>query len=307
MGDAHALVQPTTLFEQPRLSTRLGARITVASEVFQRTGSFKIRAASHLVSHVTQELFIAVSAGNFGQALAFVCSQLGRSCIIAMPKASPQVKIDAVKEFGGQVDLYDAIAKSGDQRVQELLQQYPTAYKASAFDDPLVIEGNSSLGRELARVAPHFDCIVVPVAGGGLIAGIIKGVQQEKAGIAVIGVEPVLANDAAMSFRAGHIVKLDHEPQTIADGVRSRSLGVNTWPIIKDGMADIVEVSEESICDALRILFSLGNTKAEPAGALSVAAVLSQPSLFAGRHVCCVVSGGNVDPLVYSNILSQSC
>jgi threonine dehydratase len=298
--------RPTILYEHSRLSTRLGARVTIASEVCQPTGSFKIRAALHVVSHVSQNLLIASSAGNFGQSLAYACLQVRKSCIIAMPKKSARVKIEAVREYGGQVDLYDTAIQSGDDRVRELIQEHPEAYRADAFDDPLVIEGLASLGIELAKVTPSFDFVLIPIAGGGLSAGIIQGIRQEGAKITAIGAEPAVGNDAALSLKAGHIVKLDKEPQTNADGARTRSLGVHTWPIIKDGMTDIVEVSEDQIREAVRLLFTLANTKAEPAGALAVGAMLSRPSAFKGSNVCCVVSGGNVDPAVYADILLGS-
>jgi len=115
--------------------------------------------------------------------------------------------------------------------------------------------------------------------------------------------EPALANDAARSLNAGHIIRNEAEPQTIADGARTLSLGEHNWPILRDGIAGIVEVPEDKIAESVRLLFELANLKAEPTGALSVAAVLTDPDKFRGRAVCCVVSGGNVDPIVFRNIL----
>ena len=189
-------------------------------------------------------------------------------------------------------------------RVSELTSENPGAYAASAYDDPLVIEGNASLGLEIGTLGRHFDFIVAPVGGGGLTSGIIKGVRESGTSVPIIGAEPLMANDAARSFRAGHIVANEAEPQTIADGARTVSVGRHNWEVLREGLSGIVEVPEARIAEAVRALFGLANLKAEPTGALSIGAVLAEPELFRGRSVCCVVSGGNVDPEVYRTILA---
>ncbi len=298
------LARPTTIIDAPRLAKRLGVNLFLASESFQHTGSFKFRAAYNLATKVPNSLIITASSGNFGQALAYACSLLGKSSIIVMPVTSPAVKVDAVREYGGKVEFVDVREKSRAERVRELGCEHPEAYVASAYDDPLVIEGNSTLGSELAALNRPLDCIVAPVGGGGLTSGIITGVRRSGKPIRAVGAEPAMANDAARSLRAGHIVRNDAEPQTIADGVRTLSVGEHNWPILRDNLAGIVEVPEENIAEAVRLLFALANLKAEPTGALSVAALLTQPQAFRDRAVCCVVSGGNVDPAVYGNILA---
>jgi threonine dehydratase len=299
-----SVVRPTTIIEVPRLENRLGVTLTVATETFQRTGSFKFRAAYNVASQVPQKMIIAASSGNFGQAMAYACSLLGKSCTIVMPITSAKVKVDAVREYGGDVDLIDVRVKSRANRVRELSEQHPEAYVASAYDDPLVIEGNASLGVEIGALDRHLDMVIVPVGGGGLISGVIKGLQESRKKIAVVGAEPLLGNDAARSLRAGHIVVNETEPQTIADGARTLCLGKHNWEIIKGNLSTIVEVPEEKIIEAARLLFELANLKVEPTGALSLAAVLTQPDLFRGRSVCCVVSGGNVDPGLYASMLN---
>jgi threonine dehydratase len=122
--------------------------------------------------------------------------------------------------------------------------------------------------------------------------------------IQVVGAEPVVANDAARSLRVGYIVRNDEEPQTIADGARTLSLGEHNWTILQQDLADIVEVPEENIAQAVRLLFTLANLKAEPTGALAVAAVLTRPEAFHDHNVCCIVSGGNVDVGVYTSTLA---
>jgi threonine dehydratase len=297
------IVRATTIIDAPRLSKLLGATVTIVSETFQHTGSFKFRAAYNVVSQVSEKKIIAASSGNFGQAIAYACSLLGKTCTIVMPATSAQVKIDAVREYGGYADLIDVNQKSRAGRVAELAAESTDAYVASAFDDPLVIEGNASLGEEIAALTRVIDFVVAPVGGGGLTSGLITGIRRSNRSIQVIGAEPLLANDAARSLRAGHIVANEAEPQTIADGTRTVSLGQHNWAVLKDGLAGIVEVPEENIKEGVRLLFSLANLKAEPTGALSIGALLTDPERFRDRSVCCVVSGGNVDPQVYRELL----
>src|SRR5262249_16160605 len=148
-----------------------------------------------------------------------------------------------------------------------------------------------------------FDCLLAPVGGGGLTAGLITGLTYAGAHIPVVGVEPLLANDAARSLRSGQLVANDAEPQTLADGVRTLSVGRHNWPILRQGLREIVEVTEDHIRQAVRLLFLDATLKAEPTGALSVAALLAQPDKFRGRRVCCVISGGNVDARTYAEII----
>jgi threonine dehydratase len=302
----HLIVRPTTIIDCPRLSKHLGVKLTLASETFQHTGSFKFRAGYNLASSVQHPKLITASSGNFGQALARACSLLGKQCFVVMPANSAQVKVDAVREFGGIVDLVDVRIKSRGQRVKELAAEHPEAYVASAYDDPLVIEGNASLGTELAALSTRFDCILAPLGGGGLTSGIIQGLRAQGNPTPVIGAEPLIANDAARSLRAGQIVVNETEPQTIADGARTLSIGHHNWEILRSGIEDIIEVPEACIKDAVRLLFSLANLKAEPTGALPIGALLAAGARFAGKQVLCVISGGNVDPAVYASILTEA-
>lgn len=296
-------VRPTTIIESPRLSKYLCADVTIVSETFQRTGSFKFRAAYNVASSVPQTRIVTASSGNFGQAMALACSILGKSCTIVMPATSAKVKVDAVREYGGTVDLIDVDKISRAARVEELAREMPDAFVASAYDDPLVIEGNASLGRELARLDREFEIVVAPIGGGGLTSGIITGLRASGKRTTVIAAEPLMANDAARSLRAGRVVVNEAEPQTIADGARTVSVGQHNWKVLREGLSAIVEVSEEQITEAVRLLFGMANLKSEPTGALSIGALLADPDRFRDRTVCCVISGGNVDPLVYRRIL----
>jgi threonine dehydratase len=299
------VVRPTTFIEAVRLRNLLGLDVTLASETFQVTGSFKFRAAYNLASNVKNERIITASSGNFGQAMAYACKLLGKKCTVVMPDNSAQVKVDAVREFGGIVDLVKTGTTSRAQRVKELAEQDTEAYVASAYDDRFVIAGNASLGEELAK--PAFDAVLVPVGGGGLSAGIISGLRKHNSSTKVFGVEPALANDAARTLKSGFIHVWDDEPQTIADGVRTLSIGKHNWDVLREGLTDVLEVSEEDIIRALRLLFTHANLKAEPTGAVSLAALLGEHrSRFEGQKVCCVVSGGNVDPAVFKKLVFES-
>ncbi len=314
--------RPTTLIESARLSERLGADVILASEAFQWTGSFKYRAASNVVRSVPNPAIITASSGNFGQAIAYACRLAGKQCTVVMPANSARVKIEAVRGYGATVDLIDTTVVRREARVASLAAAQPGAYVASAYDDPLVIEGNASLGRELAAInsAPdgqsndgsadrrpaqgrRFDAILTPVGGGGLSAGVIKGLRAADDTTGVWVVEPTLANDFVRSLAAGHLVVHEQEPQTMADGVRTRSVGAHNWAVLRTGVAGAIEVSEDHIAEAVRLCFQLANVKAEPTGAVSVAALLADPSRFQGKRVCCVVSGGNVDPGVFVGLI----
>ena len=294
-------IRPTTYIRSSKLIDRLGLDITIASETFQHTGSFKFRAAYNLAVSVDQTEILTASSGNFGQALAYACKLTGKKCTVVMPSTSAKVKIDAVRGFGATVDLVDTATVGRSERVAQLSEQMPAAYVASAYDDKYVIEGNATIGDELAR--GDFDAVITPVGGGGLISGIVTGLCRNGSSIEVIGAEPLLGNDAARSLRAGQLLANETEPTTIADGARTISLGKLNWEIIKDSVADIVEVADEKIAEAVGMYFSLANLKSEPTGALSLGAILNDPARFAGRKVCIIVSGGNVDAAVYRGLI----
>jgi len=283
----------------------MGAELLIASETFQYTGSFKFRAAYSAALRSSANRLIAASSGNFGQALAYAASLMGKEAIIVMPDNSAAVKIESVKRFGGRVELIETKKVSRAQRVAELSAQYPDAQILSAYDHDDVIAGNSTLGLELAERAGGYDAVIVPLGGGGLSAGLIKGLEQGGSAISVYGAEPQLANDGKRSLVEGRIVVNEAEPQTIADGARTVSIGERNWPILQKGIKDILEVKEDEIESAVRLLFNFANLKSEPTGGLALAAALANRELFEGRRVICIVSGGNVDTDVFIRILKS--
>jgi threonine dehydratase len=295
-------VRPTLLLPAPVLSERLGCDITIASETFQYTGSFKFRAAYHLLSSIAEQRVVAASSGNFGQAVAYACRLLGKTCTIVMPATSASVKVAAVQAYGGAVDLIDVRSLSRSERVQQLLREQPGAFQAQAYDDYRVVAGNSTLTKEILGAA-DFDAIIVPVGGGGLCSGQILARDHLHARSEIIGAEPLPGNDAARSLRSGTHLYNDQEPATVADGARTLGLGELNWEIMQRGIAAIVEVPDEITLEALRQYFVYSNLKVEPTGALSLGAIMTNPERFRGKRVCCIVSGGNVDPAVYAQAL----
>lgn len=221
-----------------------------------------------------------------------------------MPETSARVKIEGVRAYGGNVDLIDVHKISRAERVMQLMKEQPEAFEAPAYDDYRVVAGNSTLGKDIFA-SKTFDSIIAPVGGGGLSAGLVVARDYLNLRTEIVGVEPVSANDAARSLRSGQLVRNDQEPATIADGVRTISLGKINWEILSQGLENIIEVPEDLIITALRYYFRYLNLKVEPTGALTLAALLAQPERFQGKRVCCVASGGNVDPSVYAQLLLE--
>lgn len=300
-------IRPTTIIDPYGLRKHLNCDLLIASETFQVTGSFKFRAAYNVAFGVKNQKLITASSGNFGQALACACHMLGKKCIVVMPANSASVKVESTRSWGADVQLIDTRVISRAAKVAELALEHPDAYVASAYDDPLVIEGNSSLGLEIGNSELDFDLIIAPVGGGGLSSGLIEGVRRSRRpNLQVFGAEPALANDAALSLARGEIVSFSEEAQTIADGARTLSVGKHNFEILKNGMTGIIEVPESFIAQALRLYFLKANLKVEPTGALPLAAFLFARERFAGKKILLIASGGNVDPAIFFEILNAS-
>lgn len=296
--------RPTVIVDAPRLKKHLGLELTLASETFQYTGSFKFRAAYNVARNVKNDHIICASSGNFGQAIAYASALFKKKCTVVMPENAPGIKVDAVREYGAEVDLIDVKKKSRLDRLAELAEKLPDAYVASPYDDPLVIDGNQTLFDELNELGADFDFIIAPIGGGGLVSGLVQGAQRAKSKTSIIAAEPLLSNDFADSLRAGKLVGDPDESTTIADGARMMKVGANNWKILEHGIGGVVEVSEEQIAEGVKLLFLLANLKSEPTGALSIGAILAEPDRFKGKRVCCVISGANADPKLYAKLIA---
>lgn len=306
-----AVVRPTTWIRAEKLRTPPGAEVVIASETFQRTGSFKIRAAWHRARNSSANHLIAASSGNFGQALSCAAALLGKRASIVMPSTAARIKCEAVRRFGGEVVFTEVHRESRTERVARLAAENPGAEICGSYDDPFVIAGNGTLGVEIGQrlrrrsgERRQRSLVVVPLGGGGNASGMVLGLRAAGCPeVEVVGAEPLLGNDGAQSLRRGEIVSLPREPDTLADGARVQRLGDHNWRILKDGLGGIVEVPETAIAEAVRRLFREANLKVEPTGALAFGALLADPERFAGREVVVVVTGGNVDPAAYARIL----
>ena len=296
-------VRRTTFLSSEALDDALGARVRLACETFQHTGSFKYRAALAVALHSTAAHLLAASSGNFGAALALAAKHAGKRCTIVMPEQSARVKIESVRSYGATVELVDTSRTTRLARLEELRKTLPDAQVVSAYDDHQVIAGNATLGAEILEDPPEY--IVVPVGGGGLSSGIVRARDHLGGMCQIVGAEPALANDAARALAAGVICRDEHESTTLCDGARTLALGQRNFAILLRGLAGIVEVPEETVVRALQLLFHAINLKVEPTGALAVAALLAAPARFAHRRVTCVISGGNVDPDLYARLLTQ--
>jgi threonine dehydratase len=188
--------------------------------------------------------------------------------------------------------------------VSQLALKHPSYHISSAYDCHFVIEGNASLGREIAQAHPDADAVLAPIGGGGLSAGICLGLKAMGSEIELWGAEPAMADDAIRSLKAGRLLRNDIEPQTMADGARTVSLGQRNWEILKSGIHSIVPVSEQFIANGLRLFHSVG-LRVEPTGALTLAALLQNPNRSKGKTIVAVISGGNVDEQIYQQILLE--
>lgn len=294
----------TTFVRSDVLDDLLGAKIVVASETFQHTGSFKFRAAMSVAAHASESHLVTASSGNFGAALARAAKLTQKKCTVIMPSASSAVKVASVKSYGADVDMIDVTKVSRAARLAELSRSIENSRACSPYDDDLVIAGNATLGSEILEAfAP--DVIVAPVGGGGLSSGIVVARDEKKSSAIVVGAEPEIANDAFRSLQKGERIANESEPQTIADGARTLSLGERNFEILKSGLESIALVSEEEIARAVRILFSALHLQVEPTGALSVGALIANRAKFAGKSVVCIASGANVDAALYAKIISD--
>jgi len=298
-------IRPTLVVDSVKLNNEIGLRVLIATETFQHTGSFKFRAAYNAAISTSAPHLVTASSGNFGQALAYACQLTGKDCTVIMPDTSTRAKVEAVKGFGADARLVDVAQKSrGEWLLDVAIELGHGVETISPYDDERVIEGNSSLADELVAFKDEFDTVVVPIGGGGLSAGLIQGFRRNDVHVEVFGAEPLLGNDAARSLEQGEIVANEREPATIADGARTLSVGKHNWPILQSGLAEIIEVKEDDIVAALKLLFLQANLKAEPTGALSLAAVMANKERFARKRPLIIVSGGNVDPEQFAKLIA---
>jgi threonine dehydratase len=291
-------VHRTPLLSATALGERAGVRLHLKCENFQKTGSFKPRGALNKVLSLLPEErargLVTVSAGNHAQALAWAARIAGAACTVVMPSGAPQSKIDATSGYGAEIVLHDDRATLFD-RLAEVRDSRGLAF-VPPFDDPDVIAGAATVGLEILEDLPDVDVVVVPVGGGGVLAGIASAVKQIRPGASVVGVELAEGPGLAPALAAGKPVTVTRPWGTLADGMTPPFVGVLPLQIAKEAVDEVVGVSEAAIVDAMKLLMTRAKLYVEGAGAAATAALLGRVvTVPAGARVAALVSGGNVD------------
>jgi threonine dehydratase len=302
----------TPLIESPALNERLGGRVLIKAETLQHAGAFKFRGAYNRISRLMDAEkargVVAYSSGNHAQAVAAAARMVGTTAIIVMPADSPRVKVEGVIGFGGEVRMYDRYTESREAIGEEI-----AASKGSIlvrpFDDPFVIEGQGTTGLEIVeqaaelRVGP-LDQLLCGTSGGGLMAGINLSMAALSPDTVVHGVEPADYNDTQLSLAAGE--RLTHAPasRTICDALMTDRPGELTFPINRR-LAGILTVTDAEVAEAVRYAFRTLKLVVEPGGAVSLAALLTGRISTRDKTTAIVLSGGNVDPALFSAIIED--
>jgi threonine dehydratase len=291
------------LHRTPTLSCRtLGPDVFLKAELFQKTGSFKPRGMLNKLASLTEEEkargIVTWSAGNAAQGAAFAATQHGVACTVFMWASANPLKVAATRAYGAEVDL----SASSPAEAHELLLAYVERTGrvfVHPFDDPVLQAGHGTLGLEIVEDVPAAATIVVPIGGGGLIAGVASAVDCR-----VVGVEPEGAPSLSAALEAGEPVRI--EPRSIADGLNAPFTGAGTLAVCRARVDEVVLVSDDEIADGMRFLYTRAKLACEPAGAAAVGALLAgKIDVEPGSPLVAVVSGGNADPKVAAGILAS--
>lgn len=306
---AYQVVRPV-VHKTPLLSSRTvnqitGNEVSFKAENLQRIGAFKIRGAYNKIASLSDDErkrgVVAHSSGNHAQGVALASALLGVKATVVMPKGSPPNKIAATQAYGVEV-IFSEDSSDDRERVAAMLQQKHGYVPVPPYDDDRIIAGQGTVAVEIGQDLKDLDYLFVPVGGGGLIAGNAVAAKHLFPKLRVIGVETDPANDCQQSFRQKKIIRID-PPNTIADGMRTQSVGERNFEIIRKFVDDVVTVSDEQVI--AMILFFLERMKivVEPTGAVAPAAVLNNVLRISGKKVCAIISGGNVNPKLLKEIL----
>ena len=286
------------------LDERVGAEVHLKAECFQRGGAFKFRGAYNKISSLPEESLrrgvVAFSSGNHAQAVAIASQLVGTTATILMPADAPPAKVDATRGYGAEIVTYDRWSEDRDALGAQLARDRGLEL-VRPYDDPLVMAGQGTTALELLEEVPELDVLVVPVGGGGLIAGCATAAKALRGGIRVVGVEPEAGDDTRRSLAAGERVRLE-VPKTIADGLQATVPGELTFEVNRERVDEIVTVSDAEILDAMAFLFDRLKLVTEPSGAVGVAALLAA-RVEPGRRTGVVISGGNVGVARFAELL----
>jgi threonine dehydratase len=301
------VVKPTPLIHSATLSQMIGAEIYLKPENLQKTGSFKIRGAYNRVAALSPAEaargVVAASAGNHGQALASAASRAGVRATIVMPTTAAIAKIDATRSYGQTVELAGIDYLEAHRAAEEICARTGALF-VDAYDDPFVIAGQGTLGLEIAaELAPDF--VLVPVGGGGLIAGIALALAARAPRAQLIGVEAAGSAQLSLSLSQGVPSTVPTAVVTIADGLATGRVGRLPFEILRDRLDRVVTVDDFEIGEAVLLMLERMKLLAEGAGAAALAGALKMSAELAGRRVVIVVSGGNIDVNLLDRIIAH--
>lgn len=286
----------TPLMRSRTLDESRGAAVTLKCENLQRSGSFKFRGAFNAVSSLRADErsrgILSYSSGNHAQALALAGRVAGVAVTVVMPTTAPRAKLDATRGYGAEVILYDPDRETREE-VAAAIGLERGSVLIPPFDHPAVIAGQGTAALEMLEDAGPLDLLFAPCGGGGLLSGSALAATSVD-GCRVIGVEPEVADDATRTFRTG-VLQTIRNPPTVADGLRTPSLGRYTWPLVRANVSEMATVSEKEIVQAMRFLWERLKIVVEPSEATALAGLLAYSGDVAGKRVGVVVSGGNVD------------
>lgn len=282
-------------------------RFYLKADCLQKTGAFKLRGAYYKLSTLTDEEkargVIACSAGNHAQGVAFAARDMGIPATICIPAGAPLSKIEATRSYGANVVLVPGVYDDAHAEAVRLRDEQGLTF-IHPFDDERVMAGQGTIGLEIAEQLPDVDAVLVPIGGGGLIAGVASALRQLKPACRIIGVQAAGAASMADSLRAGHILTLP-EVHTVADGIQVKTPGEKTFAICREAVDEVVTVGEAEIASAILTVLERQKLMVEGAGAVGVAAAMYGELDLRGKTVCALLSGGNLDVTMLEWIITR--
>jgi threonine dehydratase len=307
-GRVEETARRTPLDYSHTFSDMTGAEVHLKLETFQRTGSFKIRGATNRIKTLGDEEksagVVTASAGNHAQGVALAATKSGVDSKIVMPGNAPISKIKATRDYGATVVLHGDDYNDAQAKAHEIEEAEGRTY-VHAFDDDMVMAGQGTIGLEIVEDLPELDTVVVPIGGGGLIAGIATAVKARNPEARVVGVQAEGASSAAQSLRKGEVHTLD-SVDTIADGIATRSVGEKTFEVIEERVDEVVTVSDSEIAVAVTLLLERAKTLVEGAGAVALAALLSGAFDYEEDEVIVpALCGGNIDMNTLTTVIMR--
>ena len=299
------VTNPTKLIRSEYLSEQTGGKIYLKPENMQHTGAYKIRGAYYKISTMTDEErrrgLITASAGNHAQGVAFAAKKFGCKAVIVMPTVTPLIKVNRTNSYGAEVVLYGDVYDDSYAYACELAEKEGYTF-VHPFNDLDVAAGQGTIAMEIVQELPTVDYIIVPVGGGGLIAGVSTLAKMLNPNIRVIGVEPSEAASMTAALQAGEVVELD-SANTIADGTAVKAVGDNVLPYVQENVDDMLLVEDDELIGAFLDMVENHKMIVENSGLLSVAALKQLDCR--GKKVVCILSGGNMDVITMSSIVQH--